>query len=139
MIKPRTLARRLALQYCFVCDVNETWNLADWDEFLIASTDENDDGLVASVAGFSRELVSRVIDNREEIDARISRSMHNWEISRLAAVERNVLRLAVAEMSEGKLDKNIIFSEAVSIAKSFGSKDSGKFVNGVLDALAKDL
>ena len=136
MIKPRTLARRLALQYCFVCDINENWSADGWENFLEDSLDESDEGLTARVAPFAKELVDAVLSQREMLDGRITRYLHNWDINRLAAVERNVLRLAAAELVAGALDRSIIISEAIGLAKNFGGKDSGKFVNGVLDALA---
>jgi len=136
VIKPRTLSRRLALQYCFICDVNDAWNMNGWSGFLADSNDEADAGLQEQAEPFARELVETIIAQRETIDGKIADCTHNWEINRLATVERNVLRLAAGEILNGKLDKRIIISEAVTLANSFGSKDSGKFVNGILDALA---
>ncbi len=140
MIKPRTLARRLALQYCFACDLNDRWDLEGWLPFLDDCGDTNDsEGLKDKAVPYARELAEKVIGGRADIDARIVACTHNWKLERLAAVERNVLRVAAAELADGRLDKRIVISEAVGLAQNFGSKDSGKFVNGVLDAMAATL
>ena len=137
MIKPRTLARRLALQYCFACDLNDRWDLEGWLPFLDDCDAASDsEGIKDKAVPFARELVEKVVAGREAIDASIAACTRNWKLERLAAVERNVLRVAAAELADGQLDKRIVISEAVWLAQNFGSKDSGKFVNGVLDAMA---
>lgn len=125
------------MQYCFICDLNNEWSGEGWHNFITACSNDSDTDLLDRALPFARELIDKVLAERETLDARISACTHNWKLSRLAAVERNILRIAAAELANGKLAKNIIISEAIGLAKNFGSKDSSKFVNGVLDALAE--
>jgi N utilization substance protein B len=71
----------------------------------------------------------------------ISAKAANWEIRRMAAVDRNTLRLAAAELIHFKdsVPFKVVIDEAVEIAKTYGTDDSGKFVNGILDSIRKDL
>ncbi|GHS90650.1 hypothetical protein FACS1894139_12290 [Planctomycetales bacterium] len=133
MIKPRTLARRLAMQYCFMCDLNAEWNTWSLSDFLAAHCD------LPTAADFAKELVADTVAQHEALDEQIGAVVKHWEVRRIAAVERNILRVALAELRAGKLDKKIIISEAIKLADDFGDKNSGKFVNGLLDALAKNV
>lgn len=91
----------------------------------------------ADVRRFALELVEGVRERREEIDALISTHSTNWKLSRMAAVDKNILRMAVFElMSCGEIPTKVTINEAVEIAKKFGSAESGAFVNGILDNIA---
>ncbi len=88
------------------------------------------------------EKVQGTRDNLTQIDEIIDDNLDYWKLARVATAERNILRLAVYEMffAEKKIDTPIIINEAVNLAKKFGSDDNaGKFVNGVLNAVAEDL
>ncbi len=89
---------------------------------------------------FTRELVGDTLQRLEEIDDHIQNASLKWEISRMAAVDRNVLRLAVSELT-GKTPKpvRVVLNEAIELAKKFGGEESGTFVNGVLDRVRIDL
>ncbi len=87
---------------------------------------------------FAKSLVLCFRVSQEEIDKLLSKHMKNWELSRLAAIDRAILRLALAELFEIKTPLRVVISEAVDIAKQFGTDDSGKFINGVLDATKQD-
>ena len=81
-----------------------------------------------------------VLAHHAEIDARITPKLENFEFKRLAVVDRNILRLAVYEMFHTEdVPPIVCINEAVEIAKRFGSEDSGRFVNGVLDKLKGEL
>ena len=86
---------------------------------------------------FARRLVKGVVERIDEIDALIVEHAENWRIERMSTVDRNVLRLAVYELSTAADDvpKVVVIDEAIEIAKRFGSEQSGAFVNGLLDAL----
>lgn len=91
-----------------------------------------------SVRAMAERLVVGVSAHRAELDADIQANMANWELGRVALVERNVLRLGAYELKhEPATPLAVIIDEAVEVAKSYGEIDSGGFVNGVLDALAK--
>ena len=89
---------------------------------------------------FTRELVEETLGRLEEIDGHIQNASLKWEISRMAAVDRNVLRLAVSELT-GKTPEpvRVVLNEAIELAKKFGGEESGTFVNGVLDRVRIDL
>jgi N utilization substance protein B len=87
---------------------------------------------------FAQELVQGTLDNREKIDDMITAQADNWRLERMPAVDRNVLRLAIYEMlHETDTPKLVVVDEAIELAKKFGSEQSGRFVNGLLDGLLK--
>jgi N utilization substance protein B len=89
---------------------------------------------------FADPLIRGTIEHRDEIDARIRQLAHNWELHRMATVDRNVLRLAMYEMLyRPDIPPVVSINEAVDIAKKFSTEDSGRFVNGILDTLRKEL
>jgi N utilization substance protein B len=88
---------------------------------------------------FAKELLDGVEAHRVEIDAAIAASARNWRIERMAAVDRNVLRLATWELLHTATPHSVVIDEAVDLAREFGSDASPAFVNGVLDAIARGL
>jgi N utilization substance protein B len=93
----------------------------------------------AGAAVFARELVGAVVEHVEELDALLAAHARNWRVSRMAAVDRNVLRLAVYELSHTQTPVAVVIDEAVDLARRFGSESSPAFVNGVLDAVAREV
>lgn len=88
-------------------------------------------------ADFTRELVNGVIKNKEEIDQHIKRFAPAWPIEQIAAVDKNILRLAIFEiLLDNKVPTKVAINEAVELAKTFGSDNSSRFVNGVLGAIS---
>jgi transcription antitermination protein NusB len=89
---------------------------------------------------FVKDLVGETVHRLEMIDELITRASLKWEIQRMAAVDRNVLRLAVSELTAGKgTPVRVVIDEAIEIAKKFGGEESGTFVNGILDRIRHDL
>jgi len=86
---------------------------------------------------FARQLVDDLRAHAEEIDAAISKHASNWRISRMAAVDRNILRLGTYELTYTSTPGAIVLNEAVDLARRFGSDRSPAFVNGILDAVAR--
>lgn len=78
-------------------------------------------------------------DDRAESDALLCRHARRWELPRLAMVDRNILRLAVYELRRGEAPPKVVISEALRLAREFSTAESPRFVNGVLDAVAKEL
>jgi N utilization substance protein B len=94
----------------------------------------------AEVQRFAEPLVRGTIQHREEIDALIKKHAKNWAFHRIAAVDRNVLRLAIYEMlHRDDIPPVVSINEAVDIAKKFSTEDSGRFVNGILDKVKSEL
>ncbi len=90
-------------------------------------------------ADFIRELVSTVVENRERIDGLIARFAPAWPLDQIAIVDRNVLRLGIAEIIFELVPVKVAINEAVELAKSYGGESSSKFVNGVLGSLYTEL
>lgn len=88
---------------------------------------------------FALGLFEGVIENLEKMDAAIIEHLKDWDFERLGSIERATLRLGAYEIMFGDLDPAVVINEAVEISKSFAAEQSPKFINGVLDAIAKDM
>jgi N utilization substance protein B len=92
------------------------------------------------VREFANDLFRGTLNRLKEIDRLIQGHTKNWRLSRMAAVDRNVLRLAVFELtSDAKTPDTVVINEALEIAKKFSTNESAQFVNGILDSIKKDL
>jgi len=129
----RSRAREVALQVMYGDDVNPTRNLTVVDEFVAQRL-----GGDAPLLAFTNELVGGVRRNRQELDAWLSDLAQNWSLSRMAVLDRNILRLAAFEIVYTGTPGQVVINEAVELAKRFGSKQSSQFVNGILDRLMKE-
>ena len=93
-----------------------------------------------SVREYGTWLVERILDHGPEIDKAIQAASKNWRLARMAVVDRNILRIAVAELLyEKTLAPPIVMNEAIEIAKRYSGEESAVFVNGVLDAVGRSL
>jgi len=89
---------------------------------------------------FAEETVRGILANRESIDAVINRYAENWNLARMAGTDRNILRLAIYEMQHcDDIPPVVTINEAVDLAKYFNNRESGRFVNGILDRVCRDL
>ena len=128
-----TRARARALQALYAWDMRgDTTNLEKvatqvWDDMAITPEERR-------VAG---PIVRILANRRNEIDAQLADVTTNWRMERIGAVERCVLRMAAAELTIGDTPPKVIIQESVTLAERYGSAASAKFVNGVLDALAR--
>lgn len=87
---------------------------------------------------YARKLVEGTVEHRDDIDRLIRSQTENWRLERMPAVDRNILRLAVYELLyERDVPHLVVLDEAIELAKKFGSEQSGRFVNGLLDGLIK--
>jgi N utilization substance protein B len=131
--KHRHNSRELALQTLYACEVGLT---SEWKVMLDQIAES---GLFSDeIKKYARELVTNVYNSLEQIDKSIQERAANWEMKRMAAIDRNIIRLAVAEMTFcDDVPVKVVIDEAVELAKTFGSEDSGKFVNGVIDSIHK--
>ena len=101
---------------------------------------EDDPKLTKKDLGYIESSVKGTRAHLEEIDALITTHLkEGWQLSRIMAADRNILRLAVYEMKfvEPTLPKNIVINEAVELAKKYGTDDSSRFVNGILESISK--
>ncbi len=94
----------------------------------------------ADVQGFAEDLFQVANDRSSDIDALIEHHADNWRMERMSAVDRNILRAAVAELvGFPNTPRAVIINEALEIARKFSSPESVQFINGVLDSVGKDL
>jgi len=87
---------------------------------------------------FALDLFKGVTEHLAEVDEAIIKHLKDWDFDRLGSIERATLRLGGYEIMYGELDSAVIINEAIEVAKAFGSEQSPKFINGVLDAISKD-
>lgn len=134
-MKKRTRARELALQALYQLDLQGEDFAPEIAGFL------NDEETDAETVEFALALVRGVALEREELDARISAVAQNWDISRMAVIDRNVLRMATYELLFlEEIPPKVSINEAIELGKRFSTKNSGAFINGILDRIksAKD-
>ena len=116
------------MQALYQLDVRGDTGLDGLEEFL-AEREQTE-----SVTSFARELVVGAWEHRVEIDKQIEGVARNWELRRMAAVDRNILRLAAYElMFRSDIPPLVAINEAIEMAKKFSTRNSGPFVNGILD------
>ena len=126
----RRQAREAALQILYLMDVG---NLS-LDQ--AARSFWHDNPLPPRAKDFADLLAEGAAARRKELDAVITKYAENWEIGRMASVDRNILRLAAFELlHHNDTPVSVVIDEAVEIAKTFSTQDSGKFVNGILDKI----
>lgn len=133
----RHLSRTLAMQTLYQWDFN-----GKPDDQVVSMLEHNAHEIAADYddGGFARQLVEGVIKHKHEIDTIISTYATDWPIEQITLVDRNILRLGTYEMKYAdEIPTKVAINEAIEIAKQFGGESSGKFVNGVLGALYKDL
>lgn len=128
-------AREWCLQVLFHLDLNPTEPDKALDWFWKEHPDVPDKSRL-----FVSEMVKGVMANRDVIDATLQKYADNWDLPRMNSVDRNVLRMAIYEMqNRGDIPPIVSINEAVDVARYFSSVDSGRFVNGILDRIRKDL
>jgi len=137
MAKPRleTRARSRALQAVYAWDVRG--RVAPLSS--VARTVWDDIGIARDERLFASLIVAAVEKDLGAIDTDLEAITTNWRMDRLGAIERCVLRIAAAELRQMETPARVVLQEAVRLAERFGSEQSAKFVNGVLDALARRL
>ena len=155
----RREARERAVQFLFQHELNPPENLEDaleqfWQSQRAAAIAEEKGAATwgqpvelpaptadeAAMRLFAEPLIRGTLEHRAEADEIISRHAKNWELHRIAAVDRNILRLAIFEMlHRDDIPPVVSINEAVDIAKKFSTEDSGKFVNGILDKVKSEL
>lgn len=130
----RREGREAAVQLLYSHDQVPEGTDHDWDEFWeMRRTDP-------AVKEHAISLFRGIQEHREAIDQRIANAVENFSFQRLAAVDRNILRVAVFEMfHDTSVPPVVSMNEAIEVAKRFGGEDSGRFVNGVLDRLIKEV
>ncbi|HUF93270.1 MAG TPA: transcription antitermination factor NusB [Candidatus Limnocylindria bacterium] len=131
----RRKAREVALQFLYQLDVNGARDPAAFEgEFWSRHPVD------AEARAFADTLVRGSMEHQGRIDELIARYAEHWDLDRMAVVDRNILRLAVYElMLDAEVPPKVAINEAIEIAKKFGTAESGRFINGVLDRIHREL
>jgi len=130
----RRKARECALQILFQID------LSGDDSGAVRARYWRANDLPDSIRNFADDLVEQTVQHRDAIDARLVDNTHNWRLDRMPVVDRNVLRMAISELLFGHdTPRPVVLNEALEVARKYGSDESPKFVNGVLDGVVREL
>ncbi len=131
-VGPRRRARIVALQALYEADSSHHAPLEALERIL------TEQRLAKEPATFARDLIQGVLAQQDEIDQAIAQAAPAWPLEQLPPVDRNILRLAIREMvGDNGAPVRAVINEAVELAKSFGSENSAKFVNGVLGSIER--
>ncbi len=131
----RRTAREFALQILYRLDIGQE-SLAEkiLEEFWETNLTSDD------VKEYTDSLVKGTKENQSEIDRIIADSAENWTLDRMASVDRNILRFSTYELlKRNEIPSSVIINEAIEIAKKYGTEESGSFINGILDRVAKEV
>ncbi|MEX0819713.1 MAG: transcription antitermination factor NusB [Pirellulaceae bacterium] len=130
----RSRAREVVLQLLYQDDLNPAPDIEAIEAFLRTRLNNRED-----LIEFGRDLRRGVRANREELDALLQARAANWSLARMAATDRNILRLGAYEILHTNTPDRVAINEAVELAKRYGAKQSPQFVNGILDRVLHDL
>ena len=133
-MRKRTKAREMALKILYAWEIT-----AEPLEECRRKHRENITGEDDSIVEFAGKLITGIEANMAEIDAIITKHATNWSLERMAKIDRNVLRIASYELLfMPQTPPKVAINEAIDLVKKYGDKDSGKFVNGILDNIRKN-
>lgn len=127
-MRKRTKARQYALQILYKWEIRQDLSLEEIFTLFWQSENPSEE-----VKNFAQELVRRVIKDIKKIDQLISEKTYHWDLNRLSIIDRNVLRLGIGEFLANQTPRKVVINEAINLAKKYGTEDSGRFVNGILD------
>ena len=132
MIRIESRARSRALQALYAWDMRDKQSLdrlatAIWDDLSVPPAER----------ALARKIVNVVVADGAKIDKELEAVTTNWRLERLGAIDRAVLRLAAAELMSGETPPKVVIQEAVRLAERYGSVQSARFVNGIIDAVAR--
>lgn len=131
-MRKRSKAREYALQILYQVDIRQ----ADCGQILREFWQEHQPS--AEIKAFATQLAEGATAHRPDIDGLITRHADNWALKRMAVIDRNILRLGAFELLHGDdVPPSVCINEAIELAKRFGDAESGKFINGILDAIHK--
>ena len=151
-MRKRTRAREIALMMLTQAELRGQEAIDEFEKVLQATpADEPEDDderemralresfSKPEIREFARDLVRGCLDKRSEVDAIISAAAQNWHLRRMAIVDRNILRMAVYEMLHiGEIPAKVSINEAIELGKRFSTKQSGSFINGILDRIRRE-
>ncbi len=129
----RRSSRELAMRFLYQAELNPRNPKEQMKEFWERNPCQED------IKAFTEDLVEKIFAKKEEIDALLEKYSENWPLSRMAVIDRNLLRLATCEILYYKnVPPKVAIDEAVEISKKYGSVESPNFINGILDRIMKE-
>jgi len=132
-MRKRTHARECALKILYAVEITKEEPKTCIDNFWLSEEEAE-----PQVRDFAANLVLGVYKNKDDIDSLLSEHATNWQLDRMAVIDKNILRLGTYELVfDEEVPPKVAINEAIEMAKKYGDKDSGKFVNGVLDKINK--
>lgn len=130
-MRDKRRARELALQFLYQVDIRGEDILSTLDDFLLSERE--------GAVPYARMLIEKCVNRLSDIDSSIEKWSENWDIERMAIVDRNILRIGVYEMLFSEdIPPKVAIDEAIEVAKTFGDADSPGFVNGILDGIYRN-
>ena len=133
-MRKRTKAREIVLQFLYQQDIRKDDWLSNIADFELLKEVEDD------VAPFAIALMKGTLENISTLDDLIAKSAQNWQLKRMSMVDRNVMRMAAYELIyEPDIPAKVSINEAINLAKKYSDEESGKFVNGILDKIKRDI
>ncbi len=132
-MRKRTKAREIALQLLYEYDTTGEIKQERVESFVEGASKSDE------TREYARTLIVGVVEHKEEFDGIFGKLSDNWAVPRMPVVDRNVLRIGAYELLYGEgVPPKVAINEAVELAKKFGSADSGRFVNAILDRINRD-
>ena len=128
-------ARDFSLKFLYQCEVEKVYFFPEtkFKNFV------NHLKVRSDVEPFLTSLVKGVLDTLEELDKEIVQTSTNWSLERIAILDKIILRLAIYELLKTDTPTKVVLNEAIELAKHYGTEHSSKFINGILDSVAKKL
>ena len=130
-VKSRTKSRICALQILYQVDLRGLESLDKCKRMV------NKEGKIYPIAEYTETLVDGCIEHWEEINEKIEKFTTNWSLNRMACIDKNIIRLAIYEISYENVPYQIVIHEAIEMGKKFSTRESHKFINGILDNIVK--
>jgi N utilization substance protein B len=137
-VPSRRKTREFVLQVLFAADAQgkDPEEIFPLLEHHFASDEDETVGLHRVMTDFARDLVAAVSKDRETIDKVIRQLSHHWKLYRMSRVDRNILRMAIAEMTNfPEIPGRVTLNEAIDLGKKYGAEQSATFINGILDRI----
>ena len=132
-MRRRTKAREVALQFLYQLDLRGDEALDELDDFLANTTKD------AEVLEFGLRLITGTKEHRPEVDRTLADVARNWDLRRMATIDRNILRMAIFELLHCEdIPPKVSINEAIDLGKKFSTANSGAFINGILDRVKNE-
>ena len=132
-MRRRTRAREVAVQFLYQLDLRGQEILDDMEAFLRQESNDTE------VLEFAQRLITGTVEYRPELDERLQAVARNWDLKRMAAVDRNILRMAMFELLHcDDIPGKVTINEAIELGKKYSTANSGAFINGILDRVKNE-